>query len=255
MHYMKLHGLYMALFTTILALTTNAFAIDQVVLKNGDVIEGKILSDVPNRHVDIQLVNGNKKRYQQTDVASVERDVPSNVDSHMSGSTSEFYFGPQLGLSIPLKSGDTTDFVWGARLGFNSAQLGDFAKLAFGLTFTHDQNTQDVSGISITGTSNIVLAQMLFRKVGNTGFYFGPELGFTFGLLTAVGSTASITGSIFTFGLDLGYDYYINSGFSFGPSLNYMHATGGTLTSSTGSTMQSTSSDGILILLNGTFHL
>ena len=36
--------------------STSAFAIDQVILKNGSIVEGKVLSDVPNRHVDIQLV-------------------------------------------------------------------------------------------------------------------------------------------------------------------------------------------------------
>ena len=251
---MKLYRLRSALLLSILSFNSSAFAIDQVILKNGDVIEGKILSDVPNRHVDIQLTNGNKKRYNQSDVASLERDVPSNTDSHLSGSTSEFYFGPQLGLSFSLKSGGSTNFVWGGRLGVNATQLGDFAKLAFGLTYMHEQNTQTISGAAITGSSNILLAQMLFRKVGNTGFYFGPEVGLSFVLLTATGTTDNITGSGFTFGVDVGYDYYVSSGFSFGPSIHYLHVGQTTLTASTGGSLLTDSSDGMCALLNGTFH-
>ena len=134
-----------ALYLMILTLSSNAFAIDQIVLNNGNIVEGKVLAEVPNRHVDIQLVNGTKKRYKMSDVSSVDRDVPSNVDSKMAGNESGFYFGPQLGLRMTMDSATagttTTFFTWGARAGFNTAQLGDFAKFAVGLSFLHADQT------------------------------------------------------------------------------------------------------------------
>ncbi len=247
---MKLHKLRIALLLTVLFFNSSAFAIDQVILKNGAIIEGKVLADVPNRHVDIQLVNGNKKRFQQTEVASVERDVPSNVDKSMSGSTSEFYFGPQLGLNFGLNTGGTSDFSWGARFGANATQLSDFAKLAFGLSFMHLQSTVS----NVTGSDNQIMVQILFRKVGNTGFYFGPELGLDFASISVTGSSASITGTAFTFGADLGYDYYVSSGFSFGPDVRYEHIGSTTLTASTGGSLVTSGSDNLKALLTGTFH-
>jgi hypothetical protein len=252
---MKLHKLCAALSLAFFTPSPTAYAIDQVILKNGDVIEGKILSDVPNRHVDIQLINGNKKRYSQTDVASLERDVPSNADRRMSGNESEFYLAPQLGANFSLETGGTTDFIWGARAGVNATQLGDFSKLAIGLTFLHSQSSTTISTTTLTAATNQVLVQMLFRKVGNTGFFFGPELGLSFLSLTATGSTVSVTGSAFTFGLDVGYDYYVSDGFSFGPDVHWTNVTATTLTASTGGTLAINSSNSISALFNFTFHL
>lgn len=173
---MKLHKLYIALSLSILTFNTAAFAIDQIHLKNGQVIEGKILSDVPNRHVDIQLINGSKKRYQQSDVASVERDVPSNSDNQLSGATSEIYLGAQLGMLMSLETvtagTKTTFFTWGARGGINVAQLGDFSKLAIGLSFTHTERTSGTA----TAADNQILAQLLLPQGCQYRSLFRPAI-------------------------------------------------------------------------------
>ncbi len=221
MPYMKLHKLCTALLTIILSLGSTAFAMDQVILKNGTIIEGKILSDVPNRHVDIRLINGTKKRFQQSEVASLERDVPSNADSHMSGSTSEIFFGVNLGgYLITSVSGADPRFNWGGRFGVNAAQLGDFSKLAFALSFNNSSlgSASTSIGTASAGISELML-QTLFRKVGNTGFYFGPELGLLF-LSASVGTLSGST-SEFNFGVLLGYDYYLSDCFSMGPEFHF----------------------------------
>ncbi len=252
---MNLHKAYAAILFSILSLNSNAFAIDQVILKSGAIIEGKILSEVPNRHVDIQLVNGTKKRIQQTQVSSVERDVPSDVDQKMTGNESGFYFGPQLGLRITMDSASsgstTTFFTWGARAGFNTAQLGDFAKFAVGLSFLHAE--ENIS--TVTASENQVFAQFLFRKVGNTGFYFGPELGLDLLRISTTASTTTASGTAFGFGVDLGYDYYLNDGFSIGTDFRFNHINSATITSSTGGSISTDSSNFLKIMLTGTFHL
>jgi len=244
---MKTKNIYALVFAAITVFASNAFAIDQVVLKSGDVIEGKVLSEVPNLHVDIQLLNGNKKRYQMADVASVERDVPSNADTHMNGSTSEAYVGAQLGMLTSLDGGSGTNtlFIWGARGGVNVAQLGDFAKFAVGLSFTHYEQSATSGSTTLTAANNEILAQLLFRKVGDTGFYFGPEIGLSLVSLSISGTTAaSGSTSVFTFGLDTGYDYYFSPGFSMGPDLRYERA------SSSGASLNT-----LDIMLTGTIHL
>lgn len=214
---MKLHQFCSALIISILTLSSSAFAIDQVILKNGTVVEGKVLNDVPNRHVDIRLVNGDTKRFQQTEVSSIERDVPSNTDSKMSGNTSEMFLGFNLGGALANVTGAKMVFNGGARFGVNASQLGNFSKLAFALSFNASSSNSEL------------MLQALFRKVANSGFYFGPELG-----LMIASSTSK-----FDIGGLLGYDYYASNSFSFGPEVH--------LTSVSGSSQ-------FKFLLGGTFH-
>jgi hypothetical protein len=261
---MNLHKYRSALIILSLILCSNAFAIDQVKLKNGTTIEGKVLSDVPNLHVDIELINGNKKRYPHDEVESVERDVPSNKDSHMNGNTSEAYFGAQVGIQMsldPATPGATTStsyLSWGARGGVNVAQL-DFAKFAIGISFNHVDQTPVVVGGS-TISDNRIFAQLLFRKVGDTGFYFGPQFGIDFSNSTNVLVPAlSLSGSGLTYGVDMGYDYYFSPSFSMGPDVQYEYT--GVITYNASGTVASVApatsitSNRLLILLTATFHL
>ncbi len=204
---------------SLIALAAPAFAIDQITLSNGQVVEGKILNDVPNRYIDIELVNGTKKRYQKSDIATSERDVPSTKDTSMMGSESRMYVGGLLGVSMWKVSGTAstyTQFAYGARFGVNGAQLGDFGKLAFGLSFDRFSISY---GTLTTVSQTSVLAQILVRKVSNSGFYFGPELGLGIGSTSTLGFENSNTA--FEIGGVAGYDYYATSGFSFGPEVHY----------------------------------
>ena len=215
--YMKLHKICTALYLITIALSSNAFAIDQLILKNGTIIEGKILSDVPNRHVDIQLVNGGKKRFQQTEVSSVERDVPSNTDSRMSGSTSQVFAGATLGGYLVNSTGSTISFNWGGRFGVNTAQLGDFSKLAFALSYNRSSDSD--TSLNASASISELMLQMLFRKIGNTGFYMGPEIGLLF-VSASIGSASGSTNRFDIGGL-AGYDYYFNDSFSMGPEVHF----------------------------------
>jgi len=245
---MRLFKFRIALITSLALFSIHAFAIDQVILKNGDVIQGKILADVPNRHVDIKLINGGTKRFSQAEVSSVERDVPSSQDRRMSGNQSEIYLGAQLGALINLGTitpgMNSTVFSWGARAGINVAQLGDFAKLALGLSFNHAETTLSGSTLS----NNQIVGQILFRKVANTGFYFGPQAGIDLSSFTIA------SGSSFSYGLDAGYDYYFNDSFSVGPDVRYEHVGSGTLSYNGVPISTYTEANQLRIALTGTFH-
>jgi len=258
---MKLHTRCAALFTVLLILSSNAFAIDQVILKSGAVVEGKILSEEPNMHVDIELVNGIRKRYEQSEIQNVQRDVPSNNDSHMNGNTSEVYIGAQLGMLMGLDpvlvpGTPTSFFAWGARAGVNVAQMSDFAKLALGLSYTNSTQTTTVGVLSTTKSDNTVVAQLLFRKVADTGFYFGGEVGMDFQSVTTTGSVTTLNTSPLTFGADVGYDYFFSSGFSMGPDLRYDYVAASTYTlNGAASALSQLASNNLKILLTATIHL
>ena len=258
---MKLHRLCAASFVTLFILSSNAFAIDQVILKSGAVVEGKILSEEPNLHVDIELVNGIRKRYEQSEISRVERDVPSNSDSHMNGNTSEAYIGGQLGMLMgldPVVVPGTTNsfFTWGARAGVNIAQMSDFAKLALGLSYTYTSLTAVSGLITSTKIENQLLAQLLFRKVADTGFYFGGEFGLDFLSFTPSGSITSLTSTPLVFGANIGYDYFFSSGFSMGPEVRYDYVAAPTYSLNGSPTaLSQPASNNLKILLTATIHL
>ena len=258
---MNLNRFRIALALILTTLSSNAFAIDHVVLKNGDIVEGKILNDVPNRYVDIELVNGTKLRYQQTDVSSVDRDIPSNTDTKMQGNTSMFYFGAQLGANLGLDVTGSTNFAWGARLGVNAAQMGDFAKLAIGVSYTNISTTP-TTAVTVPAANapsisdNQFMGQILFRKIANSGFYFGGEGGMDF-VSQSAGAVTILTGNAFTYGFDTGFDFYLSPNFSLGPDIRYDRT--GPLTISTttvgGVSALGTTTSNVKIMITALFHL
>ena len=232
----KLLGLF-TLLTLTLTLAPAAFAVDQITLSSGETLEGKVLSDVPNRHVDFQTLNGIKKRYPRSEVTQIERDIPSNKVNEMYGSDSRVYFGATLGgYKVISAGGGDVRFNYGGRFGVNVAQLGDFSKFAFGLAF----NRSSVSNFGISTSVNELMVQLLFRKIANSGFYFGPEFGLAFISSDFGGLASSSTNTDFDVGGLVGYDYYFSPSFSVGPEVHVTHASsGGTI---------------LKFLLSGTFH-
>ena len=249
-----------ALFTlTALALSSSALAIDQVTLNNGQVIEGKVLNDVPNRYVDIELVNGTKQRFQKTEVSSVERDVPSSKDASLNGNDTTVYVGALGGLSISQStfsgSPSYSQFNYGARFGVNAMQIGDLGKLAVGLAFDRFSISTNLSPVTAAYTS--ILAQVLLRKIANTGFYIGPELGLSI-LTQSDGVNPSVSGNSFEIGGLVGYDFYLTPSFSFGPEIHFDGYASTTLSTTTlGVPTSSTvaSSTAFKFLLGATLHL
>ncbi len=231
--------LFFALFAS-LGLTRDAFAIDQVILSNGTIVEGKVLSDVPNRHVDIEMINGTKKRFQKTEVASIERDVPSNKDSNLLGNTSRMYAGGLFGLALVNDDSLKTAFNFGARFGVNFSQMGDFAKLAAGISIDHYKITD------YRTTNTNLLAQLLLRKINNGGLYFGPEFGLSFAKTEIEVGAVTLSSSKTTFaaGAVIGYDYYATPTVSFGPEIHFQHRFDSALSGN----------DNFRFLISGTVH-
>ena len=183
----------------------SAQALDQVVLKSGEILQGKILSDVPNRHVDIQFPNGTMRRIPKTEVADIDRDLPAATeDRSMRGSTSEGYWGVSMGILMELDD-DQKDVFYTAstKIGLNVAQLGNFAKLAPGFRLGYTSGLVELMGI------------VGFRKISNTGLYFNPEFGI--GFVSGSGESTQ-----FAAGGTLGYEYFVNDHFSIGPDINFV---------------------------------
>jgi hypothetical protein len=207
-------------------LTTPAFAIDQVTLNNGQVVEGTVLNDIPNRYVDIRLINGDTKRFQKTEVASVDRDVPSRKDRDQFGNQSRGFVSVNLGGFYGLNNGSSNNnvlFDYGAKFGVITGQLGE-SKLAF--TLGYDRASTSVG--STTTAYNDLNLQMLLMRIGNSGFYFGPNIGLSIISFSTdiLGTSFSSSTTNFEAGAGAGYEVYFSDGFSIGPDVRYEYVFG-----------------------------
>ena len=202
-------------FSLFILCTASSFAMDQVVLSSGEIVEGKVLSDVPNRHVDIQLINGQKRRYARDQVASVERDVPSNRDSDMMGVNRRIFFAPMAGLILNIDNG-LSEFGFGAKFGVNTGNLGE-ATFAPALSY---RMLSSSSGTA-SGSLHLIDTQFLFKRLASSGFYLGPQAGLI--VISGTNGTYSATGAVFSVGADLGYEIQLSDSFSIGPDFNFNH--------------------------------
>ncbi|MBU6155157.1 MAG: hypothetical protein KGP28_12710 [Bdellovibrionales bacterium] len=204
----------------------HAYAIDQVILNDGRVVEGTVLNDVPNRHVDIRLSNGRTERYSKNDVAAVERDVPSGKDGSMKGSESKGWvsllLGGHINASQGMNNGMMMDLMFGAKVGINAAHL-DFARLAFALSYDYVSAPANAGFISINRDFHDINVQALLTRLGGSGFYAGPNVGlamFSANSGFGGGGFSNMT-SHFEFGFGAGYEFFVSPGFAIGPDFRY----------------------------------
>jgi hypothetical protein len=207
---------------------TQAHAIDQVILKDGRVIEGTVLNDVPNRHVDIRLATGRTERFQKTEVASVERDVPSGSDRSMKGAESKGWISLLLGGHFnPTQNsggGTTMDFMFGAKAGFHAVNL-DFGRLSFALSYDYVNASSSAGFFTVSQSFHDLNAQVLMTRLGGSGFYLGPNIGLAMFTNNAGfgGTGVNNMSSYFEFGIGTGYEIFVSPGFAIGPDLRYEH--------------------------------
>ena len=214
-----------------------AFAIDQVRLTNGQVVEGTVLNDMTNMYVDIRLVNGDTKRIPHSEVASVDRDVPSRKDQDIAGNTSRGFVSVNLGGYYVTDS--TPDnkvlFDYGIKAGVVTGQIGD-TKVGFAISWDRvSQSEAFLTDSTATAYDNNISLQMLFMRVANSGFYFGPSVGLDIiGGSIDIGSADQVPGETFSVdsrtyfeaGAQIGYDVYLGDTFSVGPEVRYQHLFG-----------------------------
>jgi hypothetical protein len=108
----------------------------------------------------------------------------------------------------------TTQFNYGAHIGIDAGNVGKFSKLAFGFHFDN-LNLRNGNTMDDRVSYGTTLAQVNFRRVSGTGFYFGPEAGFT------IVSLGNVSSDAYTIGAFAGYDWNFCHHLSLAPEVHY----------------------------------
>ena len=124
-------------------------------------------------------------------------------------------------------NGGTTAYVdsfgaldYGLRLSKDVWGLGAFGKMAIGVSFDRMGGTTYTGGTSLF--VNTLTLQFIFREIGGSGFYFGPEFGM--GLFTDSPSSFDTTSSGssdsgLADGALVGYEFRLSDRFLLGPEM------------------------------------
>ena len=213
---MKPHKLLIALSVLFSCIPNAALALDRLFLKNGSVVDGKLLSTLPGRYYDFQDIAGNKKRFRMHTEQHLDHNLSSVQDEKIHENTADLFITGNMSVFLGNRRTDSPRFNWGARLGFNATPTGTVGKLSYAVSYNHLSYTP--AGSTLSYTVGELMFQVLIRKLFNTGIYFGPEAGI--GLLSSSVSGTTST-SRFDYGALVGYDYHLDHTFSFGPEIHY----------------------------------
>jgi hypothetical protein len=205
---------------------TEAFAIDQVKLNDGQIIEGTVLTDIPNRYLDIRLINGQTRRIQKSDVESVERDLPSETaDRAVLGNESRGFGSVLIGGASNMSAGNAQNmnFNFGLKFGWNVTKM-DFAWLSLGLGYDYVSNMNANNQFPFNPfqiPDHDIHFDALLTRVGQSGFYFGPSAGFAIFQNSMNSMMGNAMQSSVAFGGLAGYQVSLSKTLVLGPDVRF----------------------------------
>ena len=233
-------------------LTPSAFAIDVVRLNNGQVVTGTVVDEHANTYIDILLENGEHRLIPRTEVTHVEKNVPSKEEREAFGSQSVGFISINLGASYDLSEfyNKSVLFDYGFKVGMVAGQLS-YSKMVVALSYDRSSRSLDygIDGGNEASSSNDLNFQFLFTRLGDSGFYFGPNVGLFIRSIT-LGSDPSQSQTAFEAGVGFGWDTYLSNSFSVGPDFRYEHA----FTTNSNAIFQNESPNTMKATVSGSFH-
>jgi hypothetical protein len=207
-----------------------AFAVDHVTLTDGKVLDGQVLTEVPDQYVDFQLTNGEKYRIPHERISKIDRDgavstqatqatpTPSSPSASLSSNDGFIYIGALGGVSMNTTLSKSIAPSFGARVGINLISLG-VAKIAIGAEYLYTSDSSSYYGGGSLVT-NEILGQILVRRLAGTGLYVGGEGG---GSSSTQNYSAALVGlpsvSSGEVGGVIGYEFALSSSFDLGIEL------------------------------------
>lgn len=114
----KLNLLILTLFVSVIAFSQQNNLVDVVYLKNGSILRGIIIEQVPNEQIKLQTSDGSVFVYQTDEIEKIVREPVSSRNRRVAGlndtGSRRGFIGLSLGAAIPV--GDVSDL--GAQIFF-----------------------------------------------------------------------------------------------------------------------------------------
>jgi len=114
----KFNLLFLALFVSLIAFSQQNNLVDVVYLKNGSILRGIIVEQVPNEQIKLQTSDGSVFVYQTDEIEKIVREPASTRNRREAGfndtASRRGFIGLSLGAAIPV--GDLSDLGAGATL-------------------------------------------------------------------------------------------------------------------------------------------
>jgi hypothetical protein len=129
---------------------------------------------------------------------------------------------------------------------FNKSDNG--SSVFFGAMIGASSITEQIAGITVTGTTILITAELLGRHLLGTPLYMGGRIGIAPQIETAseTGVTATDTGVSFAASPVIGFDFNLNSNVLLGIDVSYLYISAGT---ASGATVFSYPSSKVLVTL------
>lgn len=167
----------------------------------------------------------------------------------------ESYASALLGAAIGTSSGGSTSFIFSGRVG--TGILADRSGiLSLGLVAGHTSASRSVGTVTVDGSTTLILAELISRKLFETGLYLGGRFGIGLENVDLKSGAADLSSSstAFAVGPALGYEFPIIPQLAFDFDFSWITVFGSTFTFPGAGSIQTNSSGAALLQGGLTYH-
>ena len=166
---------------------------DVVYLKNGSIIHGVIIEQIPNKSIKIQTSDRNVFVYQMEEIEKITREVPESITKmNIQIQKRRGYIGLSIGPSIPVgEFADISNGVAKTGIQLNLVNFGYLFSENFGIAakWFGAANPVDAEGIDPWSYGGLMTGPLLsFQVADKVEWDFHPMIGYCVAMLPDLGT-------------------------------------------------------------------
>lgn len=160
---------------------------ESVYLKNGSIIKGVIIEQVPNESLKIKTADGSLFVYQMDEVLKITKDYPTSLDNKLSGRSKGYRGFVDLGFTPGVGDLATNRLEFSTSHGYQFNPYF-YLGLGAGLHYYYEGGDAFVIPVFVNPRVNFIdgnITPFVDLKLGYSfvdaeGFYFNPNIGVSF---------------------------------------------------------------------------
>lgn len=195
---------------------------ESVYLKNGSIIKGVIIEQVPNESLKIKTADGSLFVYQIDEVLKITKDYPTSLDNKLSGRSKGYRGFVDLGFTPGVGDLATNRLEFSTSHGY---QFNPYVYLGIGAGLHYYYEGGDAFVIPIfvnprvnfldTNITPFIDLKLGYSVVDAEGFYFNPNIGVSFKTQERKTINVSIGYTMQKVKYNSYYDYSYYGGYSY----------------------------------------